>query len=120
MACGAGREEVDVVRRTLEATVFPKLRSHQKVLLIPGLFGCSNSTYLSLSEADGIAATKLAGYAAFIKSEPRIAGMVGWHFNDRKPSPQQPGHPCDMSVGLTALPKSLAAMREIVGGARLS
>lgn len=107
------------MRRTLEATVFPKLRSHQKVLLIPGLFGCSNSTYLSLSEADGIAATKLAGYAAFMSSEPRIAGMVGWHFNDRKPSPQ-PGHPCDMSVGLTALPKSVAAMREIVGGARLS
>jgi hypothetical protein len=59
-------------------TIFPKLHAHQQVLLVPGIFACSNLTYFPLENQSTNLVKKLDGYMTWAKAEPRIAGFNPW------------------------------------------
>ena len=91
--------------------LFPKLHSHQQVLLVAGVFACTNFTYFPLPLQDRNVAEKLEAYFTWAQAEPRIAGFNPWHFNNRS-SPQAHGA-CDMELGAVALPRTMATLKEI-------
>jgi hypothetical protein len=49
--------------------IFPSLRPHQKVLLVPGTFGCTD---LGLAKSDDIVSEKLELYLQWAESDERI------------------------------------------------
>ena len=49
--------------------IFPSLRPHQKVLLVPGTFGCTD---LGLDRSDAIVSEKLQLYLQWAESDERI------------------------------------------------
>lgn len=115
---GDPAKEVAAAKAFYETSVFPKLSGNQAALLVPGTFACSNLTYFPLEAQDKVVAQKLQLFYAWAQTEPKIAGFNPWHFHNRS-SPQHPP-PCDMQLGLEAMPTALGVMkqigREIVGG----
>jgi len=105
-----GDDEVKQAKVIYEL-IFSKLRSHQSVLLVPGIFACSNESYISLDTIDENTVEKLNGYYNWAMKEPRIIGMNPWHFNNRSSPQHHP--PCDMKLGAIAMPKTLAKLKEI-------
>jgi hypothetical protein len=59
--------------------LFPKLHVHQRVLLVPGTFGCSNLSYFPIEGQARNVVDKLEGYFQWMKAEPRIAGFNPWY-----------------------------------------
>ena len=55
--------------------IFPSLRPHQKVLLVPGTFGCHD---LGLARSDDVVSEKLELYLQWAESDERIGA---YHFN---------------------------------------
>ena len=84
-----GMDEVRGAKAYFTASVFPKLREHQRAMLVPGLVGCSpNSSFgrkVTKAEQEVALLEKLEGYYAWAVGEPRIAGLNSWHFNHCKP-----------------------------------
>ena len=115
-------------RRFYEETVFPALRLHQRVAVVPGLFGCDVSAggcatdpkqaqrrcLCALSgrdlsragQAAGLVA-KLEGFFAWAKDEPRIVGINPWHYTNRWPPTK--AFP-EYHAGAAAFPTLVAAM----------
>ena len=90
-----GTDEVAAAKAVYEG-IFSKLHGHQKVLLVPGVFGCSNLKYFPLAAQEKNLVDKLTGYFEWAKADTRISGFNPWHFSTRKK-----GHapPCDMELG---------------------
>jgi hypothetical protein len=72
-----GTEEV-AVAKTLYSGIFEKLHAHQKALLVPGCFGCSDLHYFPLAAQEAVLVAKLEAYFSWAKQEPRIAGFNPW------------------------------------------
>ena len=117
-----GASEVAMVRSIAEKTIFPQLAPHQKLLLVPGVYG---NTPATCEKAGGSAAVcsldaqatqvvaKLEGFFSWAKIEDRIAGFNSWHFGHRG-SPQNSAiH--DMELGAVEMPTVLAKLRQIGG-----
>ena len=69
---------------TYSRTIFPSLQPHQQVLLVPGVFGCSDQlSHFPLAAQEQHVIDKLDGYFSWAKAEKNIAGLNGWHFNTR-------------------------------------
>ena len=90
-----GTDEVAAAKAVYDG-IFKKLHGHQKVLLVPGMFGCSDLKYFPLAAQEKNLVDKLNGYFNWAKSDSRIAGFNPWHYSTRKK-----GHapPCDMELG---------------------
>ena len=112
-----GRKEVDLVRRTYESYIFPKLGTGQRALVIPGTFACDEAGALPLADADAQVAAKLEAYGAWADADARVAGFVPWHFNNRSTGEGTQNDPCDMRVGLEALPRARAKLALMVRAA---
>ena len=82
-------------------------------MLVPGTFGCSNTTDAGLpaSVSDGQVFNKLTAYWQWMKTDKRIAGINPWHF-DRRGHPQSSGV-CDLELGAVDLPRSMALLKQI-------
>ena len=102
--------EVDLVRNYFESTLSKMMYPHQKLLLVPGLFGCTN--VMSLAESSAKAVEKLDAYFQWAKADPRIAGFAGWHWGNRH-SPQYKRGLCNMEVGASSMPDVVAKLREM-------
>eukprot|EP01052_Picozoa_sp_SAG31_P018705 SAG31_NODE_1336_length_8738_cov_4.855655_6_plen_128_part_00 len=89
--------EVDAVKRfwSLER-VRTKLLAHQKILVTPGTFACSNGAYQSLAEADAVVVTKLKAYMQWAQDDNRLIGMWPWHLTNRTKS--QNSGPCEAPI----------------------
>lgn len=95
-----GKDEAAQAKWHYERQVFPKLRPHQKALLIPGTFGCSNLTRagVPLAVQSKNVVEKLEAYWAWAKTDTRIAGFAPWHLEYRG-GDQAPASRCDMQLG---------------------
>jgi hypothetical protein len=102
--------EVDVVRGYLEEAIFNMIWPHQRVLVVPGLFGCEN--VMSFNQSQGKAVDKLDAYFAWAKTDPRVAGFAPWHWGDRH-TPQAKAPTCNMERGAGSMPRVVAKLREI-------
>ena len=70
-------DEVTAAKKMYDI-IFPKLHDHQKVMLVPGTFACSNLTYFPLDGQAKNLVEKLDGYFEWAKSDERIAGFNPW------------------------------------------
>lgn len=80
----------DEAAQTLEIYrkyVFPRLASTaQRVMLVPGLFGCrlgsgpQPSCKQTLAAQDAAQASKLSAYYKLALAEPKVAGLCPWHW----------------------------------------
>ena len=105
-----GMDEVVAAKKIFDV-IFPKLHSHQQVLVVPGTFGCGNLSYFPLDQQAKNVVEKLDGYWSWLQQEERIAGMLPWHFNTR-PGPEHPP-PCDMNLGAATMTTVVAKLEEI-------
>ena len=106
-----GSEEYERARMVYEQNVFPNLRSHQQVMLVPGVFGCSNTSFYPLEAQSAQIVRKLQLYFEWAREEPRVAGFMPWHFNTRGSTQHPP--PCDMCLGAVAMPTVVEQLQEM-------
>ena len=111
-----GRDEVQAVSAFFKTEVFPRLRPPQRTLVVPGLFGCSNTTAAgSMAQQDARLVDKVKAYAAYLKSESRHLGLAPWHLDTRHNT--QCGKPtclgCDMTVGAEEFPRAMTEWRAL-------
>ena len=78
--------------------------------MVPGLFGCTN--VMSLEQSEDEAVQKLTAYFAWAKTETRLAGFAPWHWGNRH-TPQYKKGACNMELGASAMPRTVAKLREM-------
>lgn len=90
--------EADANRYFSEHFIVPKLHAHQKVVLVPGLFGNRTDSW-----TDGFLTDKMQMYWEWAQSDPRVAGFMGYHYNSRTAYPgclgDRPGNCSHKSSG---------------------
>lgn len=113
-ACEAAMTQVIYER------IFALLKPHQSVWLIPGLFGAAGAAWptpnvTAMAENDESLVEKLSAYFAWADTEPRITGVMPWHWYDlgaaRPCLPWcGPGYngPPQFQLGADSFPKTLA------------
>lgn len=74
----AAAGEANVAKAYYEEWIFPHLHAGQKVAVVPGLFAKAGENHAA---QDTALTAKLLGYQAWIETEPRIVGMVPWHWD---------------------------------------
>ena len=106
-----GASEVAKARSLAEKKIFPLLAPHQKLLLVPGVYG---NTPAACEKAGGSAAVcsleaqatqvvaKLEGFFSWAQIDNRIAGFNSWHFGHRR-TPQNAAI-YDMELGAVEMP----------------
>jgi hypothetical protein len=83
--CIARECEAELVMAWYTERVFPLLAPHQRVWVIPGLFGNSNATSDAGNHTQQQAhlMQSLDAYTAWMQREPRIGAMAPWHWFSR-------------------------------------
>ena len=107
---------MDKDRAFYEQVIYPKMKPHQKVLLVPGIFA-SDPKHCALgnvscpldSQAKQIV-IKLDGMFQWAKTDMRVAGFNGWHYRDR--SAQLHGW-WDQRLGAISMPSVVKKLTEI-------
>ena len=66
--------------------IYPKLHSHQKVFVVPGLFGVMPGD----PAEDKALVTKFEKYWSLAQADDRIVGLNPWHYDYDKPDPGSP------------------------------
>ena len=94
--------------------IFALLKPHQSVWLIPGLFGAAGPAWptpnvTAMAENDESLVEKLSAYFAWADTEPRITGVMPWHWYDLGGAPNPPYNgPPRFRLGADSFPKTLA------------
>ena len=65
--------------------IFALMKPHQSVWLIPGIFGAAGPTWpipntTAMAANDESLVEKLSAYWAWADAEPRITGVMPWHW----------------------------------------
>jgi hypothetical protein len=125
-----GLAEVAAVKAAVQTCIMPRLRPHQSVMLVPGIFGNSGfplgqgrcpglNKYGHPAYAQNETAAVLQGLFEWAQTDSRIAGFCPWHYNDRCGVATPPVHchdakpPCDMDRGAVSMPLVKAKLEEI-------
>ena len=103
-ACEAAMTQVIYER------IFALLKPHQSVWLIPGLFGAARADNVTaMVEKDESLVEKLSAYFAWADTEPRITGVMPWHWYDLGGAPNRPYNgPPRLRLGADSFSKTLA------------
>jgi hypothetical protein len=84
-------EEVSTVRKIYEkAFATGRLHPHQRMLVVPGLYGNDSATHAEHAVHDKRLVLKLEQYWEWIQNESRIVGLCPYHWQDT-PDPPRPG-----------------------------
>eukprot|EP01052_Picozoa_sp_SAG31_P001847 SAG31_NODE_62_length_28678_cov_21.548270_18_plen_403_part_00 len=102
--------EVQIVRNFYQTVVYPRLHPHQRVLVVPPVYACSEFAIL---QQDKYAARSLQEYANWGWNDTNIAGLNSWHYNTRHKRQEGPPCPCDERIGAAQMPKSLKLLRSL-------
>eukprot|EP01045_Picozoa_sp_COSAG04_P017489 COSAG04_NODE_1550_length_6380_cov_2.250597_2_plen_164_part_00 len=86
-----GTAEAVAARAFVEKEVYPRLAPHQKIMVVPGTFGCSNTSFMPLALTQKSVVEKLKAYFEWGKADPRMAGINPC---ERPPTPQAAGGCC--------------------------
>jgi hypothetical protein len=108
-----GADEVDSVRKYYQDFIFPRLPQGSSVFAVPGIFACSNDSFMSLATSDEHVTAKLISYQQWASHESRLAGFMGWHLTNRSLLHPQHAPPCDQNIGAVALPLAMKQLRVI-------
>lgn len=103
-----GSAEAANVRAWATKHLFPRMNPRQKIVVVPGTFACSNTSYISVADSSQSVVAKLRAYMEWGKFEPRMAAICPWHFNMRHHMQHEP--PCDMRLGAVDMPDVLSEL----------
>jgi hypothetical protein len=115
-AYGTGDSEWTRVDKLLNRYVFPRLHSHQKAWVVPGLYG-QNGTQgnaSAIAQTDALLLQKLAEYWALYAAHENVGGMMAWHWNDLESA----FSPTSMTLGGCAYPRTLELWAHFVSTAK--
>ena len=73
--CSRAAQEAGLMRNIYTHELFPKLLPHQRVFVVPGLFGNGSEP---VGAQDEQLVAKWTGYTAWVAQEPRILGINPW------------------------------------------
>jgi hypothetical protein len=104
----AGAREAHVAEQYYKRFFFPLLRPHQSVWVVPGVYGPGGDA-TQMAATDNQLAAKLSAYWEFAKREPRVTGMIGWHWSTLYPTFVK-----TMRVGGTEYPRTKRMVAAIV------
>ena len=82
--------EVSYMRTFIAKSMLPAMHPHQRILAVPGTFGCHASDIRNVSSPmsnetmETSVLAKLEAWMAYAQSERRIVGFNPWHFNNRE------------------------------------
>lgn len=124
------QKQVDGHRRFYEQKIYPLLKPHQRVFIVPGSFATrdsrpasavkgyplGNRTYCyngTASGCDSYMAAQARAYGAWAMEDPLVSGLFPWHWDSREIGITTPYK----EVGVVDMPKTKSAWREI--GAKL-
>jgi hypothetical protein len=111
--------EATAVQYFVEHFIATKLHLHQKVVLVPGLFGNRSDTW-----TDDFLTDKMQRYWEWAQADTLVAGFNGYHYNTRVaypeckgdqpgPCPSLSGHACCYKYGAVAYPRLNALLQKI-------
>ena len=119
------QSQVDGHRQFYESEIYPLLKPHQKVFIVPGSFGThdprgpapphyphGNSTYCygaSFDSCDRYMADQAEAFANWAFDDPLVAGIAPWHWDTRGIGVVTPFK----EVGVRDMPKTREAWRGI-------
>jgi hypothetical protein len=126
---GAGttpQGQVDGHRKFYEEKIYPLLKPHQKVFIVPGSYGThdpragpmpspyehGNKTYCydeTFESCDTYMADQANAFAKWAFADPRVAGIAPWHWDTRGIGIVTPFK----EVGVADMPRTKAAWRAI-------
>lgn len=109
-----GASEVATVQQFYKEHMAPKMRPHQRLVLVPGLFGDSNlSTAGSVEQQEVALAAKLDAYWVWAQQQPQtIAGLNLWHWKSIKATGTAKVD-TEYAIGAEGLPKVVERLQEI-------
>ena len=113
-----GTREVERVKSYYESFVFPGMSAHQSVFAVPGVFWdkrFNNKTTTFVrhqAQNEQRIVAKLQAYVDWAKVEPRLAGLMPWHYNDRC-SKSMASSFAKLCGGARTLPKVVTELRRI-------
>lgn len=125
--------QVDGHRKFYEHAIYPLLKAHQQVLIVPGSYGThdprtgplpphyprGNLTYcygLTFDSCDEYMADQARAYAAWAFADARVAGFAPWHWDTRGIGVVTPFK----EVGVVDMPKTKAVWKAIGDRIRVS
>lgn len=107
-----GAHEAEVTEQYYKRFWFPLLQPHQRVWVCPGVFGPSG-TSAQMAVTDNQLVEKLQAYWEWSKREPRVAGIIGWHWSSLYPT-FKPA----MRLGATEYPRTKKLIAAVVNSLR--
>ena len=119
------QRQVEGHRKFYEHNIYPLLKPHQRVFIVPGSFGTrdtrqasatayprGNRTYCYNGTVDGCdvyMAEQARAYGAWAMQDARVSGLFPWHWDTRQIGVVTPYK----EVGVVDMPKTKAAWRQI-------
>ena len=101
--------EIRETRKVIDAWIRPRLRPHQRIMLVPGLDGNGvNNVSGTMADQDEYLVAKLNGYLEWVKSDKDVVGVIPWHWLD-EPSPQT----SIIGLGMQSFPKLVAQLNAV-------
>ena len=93
--------EIHATRALVDEFIRPRLRSHQRLMLVPGLDGNGvNNVSGTLADQDEYLVAKLNAYMEWANNDKDIVGLIPWHWLNM-PSPQT----SIIGLGMQSFPK---------------
>ena len=103
--------EVNAVKAFVDAYIRPRLRPHQRMMLVPGLFGDRMTNRSdTLNEQDTFLVGKLNGFYQLAKPDPGVVGLIPWHW--LSPPATYGIFPTIFGLGIEAFPKLINRLNE--------
>ena len=126
----ANQSEVAAVKTYAETRVYPRMSAHQKLVVVPDTFACSNFSFVPLDLASKSVVGKLRDYFEWAKQDERIVvrppgcgsgretpfdqaraqAINPWHFNRRHSDNHRE---CDDQLGAANIPGAVGELAKI-------
>jgi hypothetical protein len=107
--------EVRYIEAFINESMRPRLLSHQKIMVVPGLFGSANfSNDGSLEVQEECVLAKLNGFHTLSMADADIVGLIPWHWLNFPPSYYK--FAPHMELGAESFPKVVARLGELQRG----
>jgi hypothetical protein len=103
--------EIAIAKSYYSRFLLPLLQPHQSVWLVPGMFG-KNGTQNNpheMATQDTELVSKLNDYFRYAAEEPRVTGLIPWHWEQEAENFQ----PASMRLGASSFPKTLRKWAQI-------
>jgi parallel beta-helix repeat protein len=106
------QKELEEVQKMVADHMRPRLHPHQRLMLVPGLFGDRNTTRSgTMEQQEEYLLAKLNATVAYAESQPDIVGVIPWHW--LSPPKSYAIYSTIFGLGIESFPKLIARLNEL-------